>query len=309
MKYKITGYHNGDENKINELFGEAFDGRTLDLDQWRDNNESNPVAQYCLANMWDGSVLAAHIILWPFKAILEGNVITAATSGTVMASSKYPGASFPLIKWIEKQYPDFFVVGFPNDYALPITTRALKHFYIGDIDFWWKDLEEKEAILKDQNFEAFQLETPSDQCDFTDICKEFQYAIIRNKDYIKWRFTGRKNAGYHYYECYSGEQLIGYFVYNIYHSKDDGINEFQGQIVDIIAINRNSFNNIIRYAENVLFYQGIHKIKMWCTSIDYQNELKELGYSYGMRHFHVELWKGKLSFEDMYLTMADSDVF
>ena len=309
MKYEITGHIEGDDKEIAELFSEAFGGRQFDINAWRRNNESNPVKPYCVASMWDGDKLIAHTELSVAKAILDGKATISGVSGTTMARHGYPGASVAAYRWIDQEHPEVCKIGFPNDQSFPLIKRVLKHNYIGDIDFWWKIVgdpdDTDERIFQGCHIE--ETEKPSIPSDGLPICDGCRYSLVKNREFIQWRFLNRTEKGYHYFECKKQDEIVGYVVLSKYF--DGESNAWHGQIVDFAAVDDLVFMALIRFAEKQFNNDNLQVVKLWCTSPSFQEDLKRCGFQYGLRPFHVELWHEDLALHEMNLTMADSDVF
>ncbi len=310
MKYEITGYRENDEYAIAELYKKAFDGRILDIDMWRMVHKTNPAKGYCMASMWDGNRLIAHTELFTAKAYLNHKLILSGTSGDTMADNAYPGAGVAVYRWIDQKYDDIFKIGFPNENSFPVVTRVLKHNHIGDIDFWWKAEKSLDDMPENRNsFLTQEMSQPSEAFDFDEFCKSFRYSLLRDRDFIIWRFINRKAKQYHYFECTKNNHIVGYMVCNIFIVETEGRQERHGQIDDIAALSKDAFVALIRHAEAFFKKEHVCILKLWCTKPEFIECLELLGYSYGLRPFHVELWNQKLKLEEAYLTMADSDIF
>lgn len=308
MKYFITGYQKGDETKISNLFSDVFEGRVFDIENWVKSQNANPYRNYVVASMWNNDLMIAHAELRISKAFLNKQEVLSGTSCTFMANKKYPGAGVTIYKWIDKQYPDIFKIGFPNDHALPVVKNVLKHNYVGDIDFWWK----KPSMHKTNDYNGFQWERmifPSNDCDFTRECMEFQYSLIRDKKYIEWRFFSCNQGKYEYFECRENEILMGYAVLSLYEEQVGEEKQKHGQIVDIISRSVTSMEYMLDKIDKYFGKRKVEIIKLWMSDPEIQIILRQQGYQYGLRPFHVELWHHNLKISNMYLTMADSDIF
>ena len=136
-QYEVGQYPANQLNKVQELFSQAYGGRTISLDIIKWQMENNPCLKRRAASLWRGEDLVAYKALTPQPAILNGRDIISALSGTVMADKRFPGASIQLYTECARQNEDVDIIyGFPNRNSYGITVKYLKHHYVGDIAFW-----------------------------------------------------------------------------------------------------------------------------------------------------------------------------
>lgn len=305
MKYNFTGYRVGDENEIARLFQNSFGGRKMNLENWRIVHEKGNADHYCLANMWDGEKLIGHTELFTAQATYCGKQIVSGTSGTTMADPDYLGAGAMVYKWIDKTYPDYIKIGFPNENSFPLVMKVLKHKYLGEIDFWWRKINNA-VYEENKEYRIRQCDQVSTNLDFRNECMKYQYSLIRDASFLRWRFLDRKSRNYKYYEMYSEDDVLGYMVCSVYEDADETVH---GQIVDIMAKSADAFANFIEYALDYYRNIGAEIVKIWVTDPTYVECLESKGFSYGLRPFHMECWHHEIDMKKSYITMADSDIF
>ena len=227
-----------------------------------------------------------------------------ANSGTTMAREDYPGVSLQLFREARHFYPDIeFIYGFPNKNSYHITTKFCGHHYIGDIAFWTRSPEEMEInqhIHPTQRFDSR----------YNDVFRPLisQHVLIAEKSakYLNWRFVDKPDSGY---MCYGFETEDGtpkgYVVMNTY---QEGSQKHL-QIIDCVAPDKEVFKALIQFAVSMGAKDNCDMVKLWMTSKYFQEPLKQLGFEYGYQPFRMTMWDHTYPIEDLYFTMADSDVF
>lgn len=303
-KYRVASYKNGDEKDIQELFSIAFGGRVFPLDSWVWRFKKNPCLKECITTLWDGNLLIAHTALTPSFVWYEGKNIIAAVSGTTMARPEYLGISLDLYSSCSNMYSNIdMIYGWANKNTFRITTKYLKHHFIGDMYFWTakpvcKDYDES-SICKIDCFNEVHSKLHEH------LIMDHVFIVKRDVSYLNWRFRDKPSSGYEIFQHCTDEKVDGYMVLNTYKDNE----ELHGQIIDIVAPAIDTFESMLKYAKNYFAKKKCSHVKLWMSSIHYKKILECAGFELGLHRFPTTIWDRDLNLSQMYITMADSDIF
>lgn len=300
--YEVKSYPKNEIGKVQELFSKAFGGRQLSLDGVHWQMEQNPFLRERAVSLWQGDMLVAYTALTPCPALLYGNDIVSAVSGTTMANEDFPGASFQLLSECAKQNNDIQIIyGFPNRNSFGICIKQLKYHYVGDVAFWTAKAVKQTVTNKIQAFSEFTDE-------YEKISRVFSQTHIfikaRKKDYLNWRFFQKPGNDYKGFEYIDSKQR-GYIVVDVYEEK--GLKQLQ--VVDLIADTKEVLQELLRYSINLANEWNCKIVKLWLTSVMYNDVLEKCGFVYGDHPFPMICWSQDLDINNSYITMIDSDIF
>ena len=298
-QYEVGQYPAKQLNKVQELFSQAFGGRTISMDiiQWQ--MEKNPCLKRRATSLWREEDLVAYKVLTPQPAILDGRDVISALSGTVMADKRFPGASIQLYTECARQNEDINIIyGFPNRNSYGITVKYLKHYYVGDIAFWTARPRMTKTSDKIHEFWEFTDEYENIS---KGLSKTHVFIKRKEKSFLNWRFF--QKPGYNYRGFQYGKQ--GYIVVDIY--IENGMRQLQ--VIDILAVSENVMDELLKYALNLAVDLKCDAIKLWFTSKQYVEVLAQNGFVYGEHPFAMTVWNQDLDISRSYITMADSDIF
>ena len=298
-QYEVGKYPRNQLDKVQALFSQAFGGRTLSLEWLQWHMEKNPCLKERATTLWQGDTLVAYNALTPFRAILCGEEIIAAVSGTKMVDENFLGASIQLSLELQKQNQDIqMIYGFPNRKMFRITTKYLKHHSVGSIAFWMTEARKTDISTKIHEFGTF---TGEYEALSRELSRYHEFIKIRNEDFLNWRFFQKPR---YYYRGFEYEKR-GYFVADIY--VENGIKQLQ--IVDILSDSKEVMDELLNYAVNLAYDWNCSVLKLWFTSKQFQGVLERQGFIYGEHPFAMTGWSRDLNLEDCYITMGDSDIF
>lgn len=302
-QYEVGKYPKDELWKVQELFSQAFGGRTLSRDMLKWQMEENPCLRERAISLWNGETLVAYNAYTPFPAIFKGEEIVAAVSGTTMGNKDFPGTSVQLAVECDRQNSDIKLkYGFPNHNFFRITKKYLsdEFKYIGDIAFWVASAQKRDVSPTIRQFHAFsnEFETIS-----RELAKEHEFIKIRNKDFLNWRFFQKPGCDY---KGFAYEKR-GYIVADIY--IENGVRQLQ--VVDILADSEEVMAELLTYAVNLAYEWDCNVVKLWLTSKRYEDVLKQQGFIYGEHPFamNVHGQNLNLNISGSYITMGDSDIF
>ncbi|MBN2372570.1 GNAT family N-acetyltransferase [bacterium] len=148
-----------------------------------------------------------------------------------------------------------------------------------------------------------------------DVCKGYEFIVVRDKRYLNWRFVDAPDKRYTIYLAESGSQIRGYIVLYFSGSGRDGIR--RGYIVDMLAgVNdRDAIDFLIFKAVKVFKEGGADLIHCFPSNRRfYQMALKKNGFISGLKRNRLRLM-GKnipdgVSINPMgwFITMADFNI-
>lgn len=298
-QYEVGKYPKNQLDKVQTLFSQAFGGRTLSTEWLQWHMEKNPCLKERATTLWQGDTLVAYNALTPFRAILCGEEIIAAVSGTKMADENFPGASIQLSLELEEQNQDIqMLYGFPNRNMLRICTKYLKRHIVGNIAFWMTEARKTDISAKIHEFHTF---TGEYEALSRELSRYHEFIKIRNEKFLNWRFF--QKPGY-YYRGFEYEKR-GYFVANTY--VENGTKQLQ--VVDILADSEEVMNELLNYAVNLAHDWSCSTVKLWLTSKQFQEALAQNGFVYGEHPFVFAVFHSDLDLDSSYITMGDSDIF
>lgn len=298
-QYEVGGYPKDQLEKVQELFSQAFGGRTLSEEWLRWHLEKNPCLKEKAITLWQGDTLVSYCALTPFSAMLQGTEIIAALNGTMMVNDDFPGASLQTLKEIAAQNSDVkIILGFPNKNMFRISVKYFKNHYVGDIAFWMT--EAREMHVSDRIHEFYEF-TEEYEAVSRKLAEDHDFIKIRKRDFMNWRFFQYPGRNY---RCFEYEKR-GFIVVDMY--MDNGIRQLQ--IVDILADSERIMDELLKYSINLAHELGCSVVKLWLTSKLFEEVLVKNGFIYGEHPFAMTVRDQDLNISKSYITMGDSDIF
>lgn len=297
--YEAGKYPKDQLDKVQALFSHAFGGRELSVETLRWQMERNPCLKERATSLWQGETLVAYNALTPFRAILNGEEIIAAVSGTTMADEDFPGTSIQMqAEFLEQNKDIKMIFGFPNRNYLGIVVRRLKVHYAGDIAFWMAKAQKMDVSQKIHEFYEFSKEYETIS---RELSRKHDFIKIRESEFLNWRFFQRPGYVYRGFEY----EKHGYLVADIY--EENGIEQLQ--VVDILADSEEVMDELLKYAVNLAHEWNCSVVKLWLTSKWYKEILERNGFVYGEHPFAMTGGDQDLDISNAYITMGDSDIF
>ena len=298
-RYEVGLYPKDRLDRVQALFSQAFGGREESLEMLKWQMEDNPCLKERATSLWDGDTLVAYNALTPHPALLYGNEVVSAVSGTTMADEHYPGCSLQLFTECAEQNRDIGIIyGFPNHNSYGITVKYLGHHYVGDVAFWTADAARREVSGHIREFRAF-----SDEYEAISraLSRSHDFIKARPKAFMDWRFFRKPEYDYRGYEY----DKRGYIVVDTY--AENGVRQLQ--VIDILADSEDVMGELLQYAVNLAHEWHCKTVKLWLTSDRYAPVLRANGFAYGEHPFAMTVWSQDLDIHKSYITMVDSDIF
>ena len=325
MRLASRNYVLGDEKQIANLFKLSF-GKELNIEFWRWRYIENPFGKSVIMLMFDGEILVGHYAIIRIPVLIDGKETKAAFSMTTMTHPEYRGMGiFP--KLAKDVYAECgksgceLVFGFPNENSYGSFCKKLDWVGFGKVPAWICKNMEKEEHQNDLTEVKFYFKSVGyfdkkfDK--LWDIAKpDCRFVVPRTSEFLNWRFLQKPGKEYHIVALYNkNKHLLGYAVYKIYDAED----EKRGHIIDFLFAPGNAVEEeIIDYGVAYFMREGVDNISCWVPSIcKMEDILSERGFKriewptyFGLKY--LETYKGEKdisSFEELYITMGDSDVF
>lgn len=304
-KYLTTGYREGDEKTILELFERVY-GRKISPDAWKWRFFDNPYENRRMISVWtESGRLAAHTGVTVFEGCRDQKKIRCAYSGHTMADRDFPGISrLMLTRLLETSSDIDLLYAFPNNNSFRIFKDIMHFEYLGDVPFWICGTEPgmpiPEGIREIPSFHEEHGEL------YRKLIESHEFVTVRDLTRLNWRIMKKPDSGYHLFELRDGGILKGYLVLNRFTER--GVS--QGQIIDVAAADPESMERMLCFARGYFGNAGLRMVKLWMTSGHFEEALRRQGFSPDRsRVFPMVMSGGRFCLSEMYITMVDSDVF
>jgi hypothetical protein len=247
--FVLKAYNPGDENAICALFERVFGkpmGKTESLRHWRWEFLENPADGLFVQLAWDGDKLVGQYTASPVQMYANGINFTAALSHDTMTDPKYGGLGIfrAAAETLYRQQTDAgqgFIYGFPNRNSIhgfikylqwqqimpaPVHIRPVSIFKnsfnkilhtendtssVGE-----SNLQNTASLFLDKSGKH-RMRVEKEFGDWADElwmrCRnQHRLWVVRNKDYLNWRYVTKPENKYHIVSIWQGDQPVGYVV-------------------------------------------------------------------------------------------------
>lgn len=311
----MSKYKKNDEFEILSLFKEAFN-REMSLEYWKWRYDNEIINEKYINLMWEGQTLAAHYAVVPINLSIGSMEIKTGFSMTTMTGNKYKGLGMfkKLASDLYNQnYNELTLIwGFPNENSIHGFLKYLQWRNIADISMYQINLDDfyctnfnniNEIIRFDNNIDSLCEEANS----------KYKILVKRDSKYLNWRYCDNTTNKYYILTYNKGDKITAYSIYKFYEAGG----ETQGDIVEILAQDVESFNEIIIATLGKLKLRNVVLANIWMNDKEYVKELINIGFTKSniITHFGVKI-NGEFNdsdeifnFDNWYVTMGDSDVF
>lgn len=240
---KIRKYQKGDEKEIlsldRRLETHPWNRRDLSNWYWKYTDQNPSGASFVWVAAEDCKILA-HFAAVPYKIKVFDRELRASHSIGALVEEKYQNKG--LLKFVgDKLFEDLsengipFTYGFPNDRSYGLHKSHMGYSDLIQFDNW---VIQKSGINKvhsehvgstvfkkiDNFDDAFDELWRSCSCGY-------EIAIVRDKEYLKWRYLSRPDVKYYPYGFYRDNNLKGFIVLKLY--QEDKV--LRGNVLDIFA--------------------------------------------------------------------------
>ncbi|MCF6156169.1 MAG: GNAT family N-acetyltransferase [Candidatus Brocadia sp.] len=260
---KARPYREGDEKSIIDLFNRVFDS-SMTPEEWEWKYKKNPAitapADWITVLEKDGRIVG-HFASMPFEVKYKNKTVKSGQAiDTMLDPTEKMGIKFlyELYKYhLATNIKPLFGFGFPNERAYLIGKKFLGYQNLGEFVQLFKRLSLRSAMKRRfPNIPSFMLNIihrlsqmffslliqednryqTEEIYDFDDranalwdrIKERFGITIIRNKDYLNWRY---KDKGFKIFLAKQGTEIYGYIVLRVEVRNDATV----GSIIDIFS--------------------------------------------------------------------------
>lgn len=316
-KFVIRPYCDQDEDSVRKLWKAAF-GKEMPnlLWQWKYlKNPYNRQMMLCLNQNGDAAVVSFTGI--PYRANMNGKAVEMTQVMDVMSHPDYRKTGL-FIKTVQSFFEFFgkdilFVYGFPGKYHLDIGEKYLGYTALTKKVSY---LSVQTDVFADKKAESGRIERITkvdasfdrlwEQCQ-----KEYSLSVIRNSDFVRWRFLNHPMKQYDIFGYQKDSELNAYAVF--------AMKDKKARLVDILAPPAESLiSDFISQTALILRNSGAEQIETWLPenhfitesliSTGFVNLPEPLGITSTVRNFENSPPSDWTS-ENLFYTMADADLF
>ena len=238
----IRPYKPGDEEgfqKLDRLVEvHSWNRRNLDNWNWRFKG-ANPAGPPLMIYAENDGEIIGHFAAIPMNYRFNGENIIGSHSAAMVIHPDWQNKG--LIKFVaDKLIKDLvkqkipFTYGYPNDNAYDLHINILNYEDVASQRLFIKKIDKKTKKELNNNtlvwkkIERFD----KDFDNFWDIAKDdYKAIVIRDSDFLNWRYLDRPDANYQAYGVYSDNVLKGYCVLKIY--QDEKV--LRGHFIDLFT--------------------------------------------------------------------------
>ncbi|QEK11316.1 GNAT family N-acetyltransferase [Crassaminicella thermophila] len=314
MALVMGEYKKDDEQYILELFKDVFK-REMTNDYWSWRYDKALINEKYIKLMWEDNLLVGHYAVFPILLKIGKKYVKTGFSMTTMTARQYKGQGiFKTLAqslYLENYNNLKIIWGFPNDNSLYGFKKYLGWIHISDINMMAINLYNIQNIEPKINICYTSRFTDEYNRLFQTISEKYDIIVNRNSEYLKWRYVDNPQNQYYIMEYRQQHKLLGYCIYKLFNN-----GKLSGDIVDILAIDRYVFKELIINVLYELKNKGAISANIWMNDIEFVEELFKIGFIQTNEVTHIgckinsnNLEENILNFSKWYLTMGDSDVF
>ncbi len=266
---KIRPYQKGDEKAIMDLDARAlpskWNPRTLENWYWK-FTDKNPNGHAIIWVADHKEQMVAHFAAVPYKLKTFGHITSASHSIGALVEEKYQNRG--LLKLVgdkmleelkEKEVP--FTWGFPNKRAYTFETKVLGYHDLTNFDIW--QLEKDKIFASTPNPGIRKITLFGEEFDrlWQECSPGYDVAVVREKEYLNWRFLQRPDWEYFPFALYDGDELKGYTVFKLYREEET----LRGHFIDFFARrdDKETIRQLIHHGFNFFSEKEVDEITVW----------------------------------------------
>jgi hypothetical protein len=307
----IRNYRKGDEEGITSLFKDVFRNE-MTVDQWRWKYfipGSGKIYSKVVENA------AGHIIGHAGAIPLRGSfqnkpvqffqiadvMVHAGARGFLGRKNVFEVMMKSLFEGINNEFPDVFCYGFPGRRPFLLGKRVGVYEEVeGALDCVKYS---RPSLLNPYKIKPLRWDDRRLNDIWSSLSKDFPLAVIRDRDYLRWRYAGNPFFSYELLGGFLFGRLKGWLVI-----KDSGEEVF---VVDQL-IEKNRCGNILTAFQKYLLPRGKKAFRMW-VSEDWRRNIKDCRLEKTPVVVTNMVWKLPYTTcvvrKNLYYTMGDTDIF
>ena len=221
-----------------------------------------------------------------------------------------------LIEELENQKIPF-TYGYPNENAYDLHKKHLRYKDIFMQPLIERKLEETSDISLNSfppalEFKKIEKFNDSINVLWDEVKNYFETIVIRNADFLNWRYIGRQDVLYYVFGAYDKDSLVGYCVLKLY--REDRI--LRGHFIDLFTIPGQEVYARFLIQNGLRFFQKekVNEVNLWMQgSTFFRKILREYGFETNKSRpmicrFNIDGDKFNtfLTEEKWYFTMGDT---
>jgi GNAT superfamily N-acetyltransferase len=322
---EIRPYREGDEQGFLELdnFVEVHPWNRRDLTNWRwKYTGENPAGESIMYYADNNGEIVGHFAAIPMWYWINGEQVRASHSIAMMIKPEWQNRGLikfvgdKLLKDLEAQnFP--FTYGYPNENAYELHIQFWKYTEIAQQTLFERKLDSTSNILL-QEFSTSLIFKKIEKFDdsvntlWEENKNHFKAIVIRNSNFLNWRYLARPDVSYYSFGAYENDRLVGYCVLKLY--QEDQI--LRGHFVDLFTSphEKEYGQFLIQKALDFFQQKKANEVNLWMQgSSFFQELLGQYGFEKGKSRpmicrFNVDQVKFKpiMTEDNWYFTMGDT---
>jgi hypothetical protein len=270
---QLRAYKDGDEKQIialdSKLAADRWNLRNLDNWYWKFTSQ-NPSGKSFIWVIEDNNRLIAHFAAVPYRLKVFNEEFTVSHSIGALVEERYQNRG--LMKFTgDKLFDELarnnipFTYGFPNKRSYLLHKRYMGYTDLIEFDEWkiGKDTIDKKINDYKELSDFRKIREFDEKADnLWELCRsKYKVIVVRNKDYLNWRYIKRPDREYYSFGLYDGNQLKGYTVLKLYQTDKF----LRGHILDIFADydDRDTFSKLVEGSLGFFRDQKVDEITCW----------------------------------------------
>lgn len=279
-KINIRRYKDGDEYGIVELFKKVF-GREMTLEEWQwkyKGQDFNKVYSFVITN--EKNEIVGHYGGIPLRILYKGKEITGISTCDVMIDKRYRG--FWILRRLHNEFVNTYIkegismfYGFPTEKTLLLPAEKLGLY---------ERVETIYEASKEVKFHngpgrflyrliPIDLDNPEIDRLWSSVKGDFQFSVIRDNNYLKWRY--KRNPLFSY-EAWALKKRFSKRLEGLIILKKEDRDELL--LMDIV-FKKGLLNILIKKTENLAFFMKKKRLLMWLPQ-RMQDILRKLGFQF-----------------------------
>lgn len=328
----IRTYKDGDElgfQKLDQLVEEhPWNRRNLDNWRWKFKG-NNPAGKPIMIYAENDGEIIGHFAALPMNYWINGKKIVGSHSAAMMIDPAWQNKG--LIKFVADRLINElidikipFTYGYPNDNAYDLHVKLLGYEEVAMQRLFYKSLKsdnESQSSINNLSWRKINKFSKEVNVLWDKAKTDYTAIVIRNDEFLNWRYIDRPDVPYHAYGAYNGDDLEGYCILKTYKEQ----NILRGHFVDLFTMKDNNNCSSFLIQNGISFFKEKHvnEITLWMQGSPFlENILKQNGFIISgisgggwpgssrpmicRFNFNKDKYKPILNDENWYFTMGDT---
>ncbi len=350
MSYCIRNYNYEDKSRIIEIIDNVIGRKAAEKSQRRwewlyEQNPHNFLDKPQILVLECNHKIVGSISSYPVGLKVKDKLVKAFWVGDFVIEKKHQGRGGLLLRNLLRQPYLFFATPNPNSYPLAkrlgafdifqpiIMIKVINPFNIIEnksknkiiaiiakpiLNTYLKSLSLFNPVVSDENLSFIKVDRFDGQIDefWQIVSKDYGTIVIRDKQYLNWRFIDYLGAGYEVYVAKENKKILGYSVFR--YEESDGLK--YGYIVDMLtrAKDKITLQYLIKKTVELINAKNVDLITCLISPYNsiYKAAFKKNGFIFSRRcykftalnNFDQSLNADLQNPRNWFLTRSDSDI-